>query len=334
MESEIYKDFVIDKPGTVVVLATGGTIAGVGEKGKSTVYESGLVSADELLSEIPQIRDIANIRAFQFCNLNSDDITSEHWLSLVRLINRLAADPNVKGFVITHGTDTMEETAYFINLTAKTSKPIVLTGSMRPSTAFSADGPMNLYQAICVAADPRSVGRGVMLVFSDIIYSARSVVKASTYSVTAMSGGTFGAMGMIRDGELYFYEGTVKAHTLGSEFDVSKLTKLPRVAIVYSYTDADTGLFRYAAENFDGIVLAGAGAGEYSLKLKAEIERTKVPVVISSRIGEVMITQKMLICPSTIAANNLQPQKAALLLRLALTVTKNKAELIRIFSEY
>lgn len=321
-------------PGTVVVLATGGTIAGVGEFGKSTVYSSGMITAEDLLAAIPQIRSVANVETVQVCNINSDDITAAHWIRITQLINLLSQDKNVAGFVITHGTDTMEETAYFLNLTVKTRKPVVLTGSMRPSTAFSADGPMNLYQAICVAANPISCGRGVMMVFSDIVYSARSVIKASSYSMTAMSGGTFGAIGIIRDGEVFFYEMTAKLHTVDTEFDVSDLETLPRVSIVSFHADADVRILSFAAAVSEGLVLAGAGAGEYSLLFKDEVERIGIPVVVSSRIEDGIITQKSLLCPTTVAANNLQPQKAAVLLRLALTKTKDHDELVRIFATY
>lgn len=324
----------ITQPNAVVVLATGGTIAGVGEYGKSTVYSSGMISGDDLVAAIPQIRSVANVETVQVCNINSDDITDQHWIRMARMINTLAQQNNVAGFVVTHGTDTMEETAYFLNLTVKTKKPVVLTGSMRPSTAFSADGPMNLYQSICVAANPMSCGRGVMMVFSDTVYSARSVVKSSTYSMTAMSGGTFGAIGIIRDGEVYFYETTAKRHTVDTEFDVSAIEKLPRVSIVFFHADADVRLLSFAAAVSEGVVLAGAGAGEYSLMYKDEIMRIGIPVVISSRIDDGIITQKSLMCPSTIAANTLQPQKAAVLLRLALTITKDHDELVRIFSTY
>ena len=324
----------ISKPGTVVVLATGGTIAGVGEVGKSTVYASGQISGDDLVAAIPEIRSVANVETVQVCNINSDDITSVHWIRMAKLINELAKQDNVAGFVITHGTDTMEETAYFLNLTVKTVKPVVLTGSMRPATAFSADGPMNLYQSICVAATPISCGRGVLMVFSDNVYAARSAVKSSSYSMTAMSGGTIGAIGIIRDGEVFYYETTAKVHTVNTEFDVTGIDALPKVSIVYFHADADESMLAYAAEHSDGVVLAGAGAGEYSLAYKALIEKLSVPLVVSTRIEDGMITQKSLICRNTVAANNLQPQKAAVLLRLALTITKDHDELVRIFSTY
>lgn len=164
----------------VILLATGGTIAGTGEAGKSTGYDSGTLTAEDLLSAVPQLAQVADVEAVQVCNVNSDDMTDRLWLKLLRTIHVYAADPNVAGFVVTHGTDTLEETAYFLNLTVKTEKPVVLTGSMRPATAISPDGPMNLYQAVCVAASPKAVGKGVLAVFADQIYDARTVAKRST----------------------------------------------------------------------------------------------------------------------------------------------------------
>lgn len=324
----------VEESNTVVVLATGGTIAGVGEEGKTTGYASGSLTAEELLQAVPELEDVANIEAYQICNVNSDDITSEIWLQLANTINRMAQDPNVSGFVITHGTDTLEETAYFLNLTVKTDKPVVLTGSMRPATSLSADGPLNLYQSVCVAASEQAIGKGVLAVFSDHIYSARSVTKTSTYDVMAISAGEMGAMGIVRDSEVFFYEQPVYAHTTQTEFDVSDLTELPEVAIIYFAVDADPGLLAYAAKESDGIVIAGAGAGEFSKEYIQVIENLTIPVVISSRIDDGIITQNSVLCDNTVAANNLSAQKAAVLLRLALTKTSDQNVLIDIFSKY
>ena len=211
---------VTSKP-KVVILATGGTIAGVGEAGKTAGYEPGALTAEELISAVPELEDVAEIEAIQICNVNSDDITAEVWLELAKTINEMSADPEVAGFVITHGTDTLEETAYFLNLTVKTDKPVVLTGAMRPATALSPDGPLNLYEAVCVAASEEAVGQGVLIVFSDRIYSARSMTKVSTYSVMAISAGEAGDIGIVRDGGVYIYELPARKHTLASEFDVN-----------------------------------------------------------------------------------------------------------------
>ena len=316
----------------IVILATGGTIAGLGEIGKTAGYIPGALTAEELISAVPELEDIAEIEAIQICNINSDDMTGEIWLELADTINQLSSDSEVAGFVITHGTDTLEETAYFLNLTVKTDKPVVVTGAMRPATSISADGPMNLYQAVCVAASQAAVGRGVLAVFSDRIYSARSVTKISTYHVTAIAAGEMGAIGIIRDNEVYIYETPAKKHTVQTEFDTAGLTSLPKVSVLYFSVDADPELLRFAAEHSEGLVIAGAGAGEFSEKFKAIIEGLEIPVVISSRIDDGVITSDNLLCANTIAADNLSPQKAAILLRLALTV--EGADLQRMFSEY
>ena len=318
----------------IVLLATGGTIAGVGDAGKADGYKPGTLTVDELLSEIPELADLAEYEAIQVCNVNSDDITDEIWIQLANTINEMAADPEVDGFVITHGTDTMEETAYFLNLTVKTDKPVVLTGSMRPSTAISADGPMNLYEAVCVTAADEAVGKGVLVVFSDRIYGARSVSKTSTYSVMAISSGEEGDLGIVRDGILYIYEKPLKKHTTESEFDITGLTSLPKVSILFFGVDADPELLRYAAEHSDGLVIAGAGEGSFSDSWIEIIEELRIPVVISSRINDGIITKESLLCGNTVSSNNLSPQKAAILLRLALTGDVSQERLEEIYSVY
>ncbi|MGL4791982.1 MAG: asparaginase, partial [Anaerotignaceae bacterium] len=319
------------KKNTVVVLATGGTIAGSGQDGKTIGYKSGTLTVEDLLKAVPKLEEVAKIEAVQICNINSDDITSEIWIKLSNTINEMSKDPNVSGFVITHGTDTMEETAYFLNLTVKTNKPVVLTGSMRPSTSMSPDGPMNLYQAVCVANSNKMVGKGVVVAFADKIYSARSVTKISTYHVTAISVRESGIMGTVIDGEIYLHENSEKLHTVNTEFDVSNISSLPKVSIIYFAVDADPEILKYIASVSDGIVIAGAGGGEVSQKYIDVINQLKIPIVISSRTGEGIITQNSVLCKNTVAANNLLPQKAAILLRLALTKTNKFKELVHIF---
>ena len=318
----------------IVILATGGTIAGVGDAGKEDGYKPGSLSVEDLLSAVPELSDLAEYEAKQICNVNSDDVTEEIWIQLANTINEMAADPDVDGFVITHGTDTMEETAYFLNLTVKTDKPVVITGSMRPSTSISADGPMNLYEAVCVAASEEAVGKGVLVVFADRIYSARSVTKTSTYSVMAISAGEMGDLGVVRDGILYLYEKPLKKHTTESEFDISGRTALPKVSILYFHVDADPELLRYAAEHADGLVIAGAGEGSFSESWIGIIKALQIPVVVASRIDDGVITKESLLCENTVASDNLSPQKAAILLRLALTGEVSRERLEKIYSEY
>ena len=332
-ENESPANFIRNE-GTVVILATGGTIAGSGEAGKETGYKSGSLSVESLIEAVPGIEDIANIEAIQICNVNSDDITDSIWLTLANTINDLAKDDRVIGFVITHGTDTLEETAYFLNLVVKTDKPVVLTGSMRPATAISADGPMNLYQSVCVAANPRAKGKGVMAVFSDKIYAARTVSKNSTYDVMAISAGETGSIGIVRNHEVFFYEEPLKKHTVQSEFDITGVEKLPAVNICYFSVDADPRILKYAASVSDGLIIAGAGAGEFSEAFIDVIKDIKIPVVISSRIDDGLITQDAVLCENTVAANNLSPQKASILLRLSLLNSPDHDDLIRVFSEY
>ena len=324
----------MEKRRTVVILATGGTIAGVGEEGRSTGYQSGSLSVEELIRAVPAVEKAAEIEAIQVCNVNSDDITDEIWIRLANTINEMAGEDRVAGFVIAHGTDTLEETAYFLNLAVKTEKPVVLTGSMRPATSISADGPMNLYQAVTVAAAKEAVGKGVLAVFSDRIYSARRVTKTSTYHVMAISAGEAGAIGVVRDGSVYLYETPVQLHTTRTEFDVAGLKKLPKVSILYFAVDADPELLLYAARKSDGIVIAGAGAGEFSTRYMAAIRTLDLPIVISSRIDDGFITQDSVLCENTIAANTLSPQKAAILLRLALTRTREHGRLVEMFETY
>lgn len=325
----------ISKKGTVVVLATGGTIAGSGETGKETGYKSGSISVDSLVNAVPGLDKVANIEAVQICNLNSDDITSEIWIQLANTINEMASNENVSGFVITHGTDTMEETAYFLNMAVKTDKPVVLTGSMRPATAISADGPMNLYQAVCIAASEKSKGKGVLVAFSDKIFSARSVKKTSTYNVMAISAGESGSIGVVRNDEVMYYEEPLKSHTTSTEFDVKNASKLPNVQTVYFTVDSDPELLKYATEHADGLVIAGAGAGEFSEGFINVINEAKIPIVISSRIDDGIITQDAVLCEKTVAANDLPAQKAAILLRLALmNKTTSQDDLIRIYGTY
>ena len=198
---------------TVVVLATGGTIAGSGEEGKTTNYSAGQLDVSSLVASAKGVTEIANVRGVQVCNVGSDDITDQYWLQIVNTINELAQDDEINGFVITHGTDTLDETSYFLNLTVKTDKPVVITGAMRPATATSADGPMNLYQSIALAASPEAIGRGAMVVFSDGIFGGRDCQKVSTHETDAFDSKDFGCFGYMVDNTPYFYNNTTKRHT-------------------------------------------------------------------------------------------------------------------------
>src|SRR4051812_16388777 len=246
----------------IVVLATGGTIAGAAGSDVQSAYTSGQVGVDQLLAAVPQAKKVAMLSGEQISNIGSQDMNDEVWLKLARRINELAAQPDVAGIVITHGTDTIEETAYFLNLVVKTKKPVVLTASMRPSTALSADGPLNFFNAVAVAANKDAAGRGVLVVVNDWIHGASSLTKASTTAVQTFLSPIRGLIGTVAYGESEFYRGPVGRNTADSEFSLDGVTALPRVDIVMAHENMDGALIdAAAAAGAKGIVIAGVGNG-------------------------------------------------------------------------
>ena len=308
----------------IVILATGGTIAGAGEQGKNIGYKSGSIKAQTLIDAIPELKNVANIRVEQFCNINSDDITSELWISLAKRIKELfevghgSTHENVDGIVVMHGTDTMEETAFFLSLVLNEVKPVVLTGSMRPATAAEPDGPANLLFAAKCAVVEGSSDCPVYVAFAGKLMDARTVQKIHANDLDA-----FAEIGT--------------AQSSRPAFDISSLHALPKVSVLYFNADADVDLVRFSAERSSGIVIAGAGAGEFSqswaVAISDAIAQKKIPVVISSRINRGSIVPEQLLVPGTIAAYGLPPAKAAVLLRLALTITRDPVEIQKIFNE-
>src|SRR3954471_3141457 len=200
----------------IVILATGGTIAGAAATGTQSGYTSGAVTIDAMLNAVPGIKDLANVKGDQISNVGSQDMSFDIMLKLANKINQNANNADVDGFVITHGTDTMEETAYFLNLAVKTSKPVVLVGSMRPSTAVSADGPLNLYNGVAVAADPQARGRGVLVVMNDWIQGAHSLTKTSTTAVQTFMSPLRGLVGTVAYGKNDWFSSPGWKHTTGS----------------------------------------------------------------------------------------------------------------------
>src|SRR5262245_9654478 len=227
---------------TIVVLSTGGTIAGRG--GTTTTlagYKAGQILGEELVAAVPEIKQYANVRVEQVVNVGSSNLTFANWLTIANRANAIfAGEPGVAGIVITHGTNTMEETAYFLNLTVKHDRPVVLVGSQRPATAISADGPLNLLSAIRTAGAPVSRGKGVLVVMNDEINGARDVTKTNTYRVETFRSGELGFLGYVDSDQVVFYRQSTKRHTTQSEFDLAGITELPRVDIVYSYIQPDT----------------------------------------------------------------------------------------------
>ncbi|MBZ7961691.1 type II asparaginase [Campylobacter molothri] len=324
----------------IVILATGGTIAGsIDSELETTGYKAGVIGIETLIKAVPQIKDIAQVSGEQIANIDSSNMNDEIWLKLAKKINELLKK-DVDGIVITHGTDTMEETAYFLNLTVKSNKPVVLVGAMRPATAMSADGPKNLYNAVALAANENAKNKGVMIAMDDKILGARGVVKTHTLNVDAFTSPDFGNLGYIVDGKIFFYNTISKDHTTKTPFDVSKLKTLPKVDILYTYSNDGSGVAAKALfENgTQGLVIAGSGAGsihENQKEVLKDLIKKGLKVVVSTRVvaGSVAINkddQNL----GFISAQNLNPQKARVLLMLALTKTHNNAQIQKYFEKY
>ena len=227
----------------IKILATGGTIAGKAASGtQMTGYTAGAYSVADLLAGVPELGELAHISGEQLCNIDSSSITDALLLRLAQRCNELLAQDDVDGVVITHGTDTMEETAFFLNLTVKSAKPVVLVGAMRPATAVSADGPLNIINAVKVAVDDASVGQGVLVMMNDEIYSGRDVTKMNTVNVATFKAPNGGPLGFIVGGEVHYYYRSMRPHTLLSEFDVTDVTALPRVDIIYTHMQSVAAL--------------------------------------------------------------------------------------------
>ena len=329
----------------VWVLATGGTIAGSGSSSTSLIeYRAGALSGDELVATVPDIATHATIRVEQIANVGSPNITFDTWLTLARRINRIFSDdPNVAGVVITHGTNTIEETAYFLNLTIRHDRPVILVGAQRPATAISADGPLNLLNAVRTAVAPDARGKGVMVVMNEEINAARDVTKTSTYRVETFNSRTLGFLGYVDADEVSFYRESTKRHTVDTEFDLTGITELPAVDIVYSYVEPNPAMIRALLEDgVDGIVLAGTGAGGISRVERTALERmlslpaASRPVVVrSNRTGSGRVVPRSADDDlGMIAADTLNPQKARILLMLALTRTRDLDEIRRMFRQY
>lgn len=334
--------FAQQKP-NIYILATGGTIAGTGASATASGYTAGQVAIHTLIDAVPQMKDIANITGEQVVNIGSQDMNNEVWLTLAKRINELLASDDVDGIVVTHGTDTMEETAYFLNLTVKSDKPVVLTGAMRPSTAMSADGPLNLYNSVCTAADPSSKGRGVMIVMNGLILGPHGTQKMNTIDVQTFQDPDGGAYGYVYNSKPYYNLVTTKKHTTQSVFDVTNLTELPKVGIVYAYANVEADVmepFLKESNHYKGIIHAGLGNGNYHKNLFPELLKArekKILVVRSSRVPTGPTTLYDEVDDEKyefVASWELNPQKARVLLMLALTKTDDWKQIQQYFEEY
>lgn len=327
----------------VAILATGGTIAGAAASNTQTTgYKAGEIAIQTLIDAVPAMKDYAQVTGEQIVKISSNNLTDDVLLRLAKRCNELLADPKIAGVVITHGTDTMEETAYFLNLTVKSKKPVVLVGAMRPATAISADGPMNLLNAVKLAVDPQAQDRGVMIALNDQINAARETTKTNTTNVDTFQAPTLGVLGYVAGGVNYFMRDTTFKHTHETVFDVSKLDKLPRVDIVYSHANDDRTLVDAAVKaGAKGIVHAGSGNGSIHKDVEpglADAVKAGVTVVRASRTGSGIVTpvaaDNQYAKQGFLDAYSLNPQKARILLQLALTQTNDPKKIQEMFKTY
>ena len=325
----------------VIILATGGTIAGAGTASDRAGYTAGKIPIDDLIGAIPTVKKIATITGEQISSVGSQDMTTEIWKKLAVRINEIIAKKEADGIVVTHGTDTQEETAYFLDLVVPSAMPVVLTGSMRPATAISADGPKNLYDAITVAINPKSKGRGVLVSFNEGIFDGREVTKMSTTFTNAFGSPNTGPIGHAYDGKVEYYANAVRERDPKSPVTITADTKLPRVDIVYMYADAPSDMIdMLVAKKVDGIVIAGVGNGNFNKTFTDAVKKAVAAGVVVCRAsrtpsGRVVLHDEINDDElGTIVSDDLNPQKARILLMLGLTKTKDKKQLQDFFFKY
>jgi len=338
----------IEKPGQrevamsrVHILATGGTIAGQAGSEVEAGYTSGEVGVENLINAVPGLRALAKLKGEQFAQVGSQDMNDALWLRLAKRVNALFAADEADGIVITHGTDTAEETGYFLHLVVKSNRPVVLTGSMRPATALSADGPLNLFNAVGVAADPQARGRGAIVAINDDLHCARDVTKASTTDVHTFISPGPGLLGTASYGRIRYFRRPPHPHTVDSEFSVDRLEQLPRVDILYGHANMPADLVRASVSlGTCGIVMAGMGNGNVSTETAcamSEAARKGVIVVRSTRVVSGDVGRNIEVDDDElglVAADQLNPQKSRVLLQLCLAKRMDRKAVQEAFFRY
>ena len=322
-------------------MATGGTIAGAASAGDDGVYQAGEVPVSALINAVPEAARLANLSGIQIASIGSQDMNDIVWMQLAKELDKHLSDDSVSGAVITHGTDTMEETAFYLNLVVDSDKPVVLTGAMRPATALSADGPLNLYNSVAVAASKKARNHGVLVVANDSIHGAREVVKTNTLSVQTFESPNMGLLGALHYGSFRMYRKPLKKHTTNSIFSIRSIEELPRVVIVFAHSNMNGDLIRAATQmGAKGIVLAGVGNGNASkLAIAAMTEAREQGVVIvrstRSSSGAVLRNQEVDDdATGFVVSDQLNPAKARVLLQLGLTQTDDVKTLQEYFWTY
>ena len=325
----------------VVILATGGTIAGAGASAlNSATYAAAKVGVDKLIAGLPELATVANVRGEQVFQVASESLTNDNLLTLAKRVSALAKQDDVDGIVITHGTDTVEETAYFLTLVERTSKPIVMVASMRPGTALSADGALNLFDAVAVAGSKDAVGKGVLLTMNDTIESGRDVSKNINIKTNAFSS-QWGPLGMIVEGKNYWFRAPVKRHTMNSEFDIDTITALPNVGIAMGYEGVEpTAIEALGKSGVKALIHAGTGNGSVANRIVPYLQKVRADgaiVIRSARVPDGFVLRNAEQPDDKydwVVSHDLRPQKARILAMVALTKTSDTKELQRIFWEY
>ena len=325
----------------ISILATGGTIAGSAETQTQAGYTSGQVGVETLLAAVPQLKDLASVSGEQVANVGSQDMSDEIWLQLAARVNALVDSGKVDGIVITHGTDTIEETAYFLNLVVDSDKPVVLTAAMRPSTALSADGPLNIFNAVAVAADENAADRGVLVVINDDIHGARALTKTNPTDVQTFQSPERGLIGTSLYGVNTYFRKPYRVHTADSKFSVEDVKALPRVDVMYMQASFSPDLIDSAvAKGARGLVIAGVGNGNMTGAAQEAVKRavkSGVVVVRSSRVYSGATGRNVEANDDelgTVASGELNPAKARILLKLALLKTSDAGEIQEMFYRY
>ena len=322
-------------------LATGGTIAGAQASSTDYGYKSGAYDVNTLINAVPNLGKLAQISGEQVANIGSQDMNDEVWLKLAKRLNAVLASGDTDAVLITHGTDTLEETSYFLSLVTKSDKPVVMVGSMRPATATSADGPGNIYNGVAVAASPQAKGRGTLVALNDEFHYARNVVKTDTTSVQTFRSLNRGPAGVVHTGKVEWFQPMDSRLGPQSEFSVDSLDKLPRVDIIYAHANMSPDLIDAAVRNgAKGIVIAGVGDGNMTtgaLEAAKKAAKAGVVVVRSTRLPMGLTLRNNEVNDDElgfVASGELNPPKSRVLLQLALTKTTDVKRIQAMFYEY
>ncbi len=328
-------DKQIKKP-HIHILASGGTIAGLADSRLDFFgYTAGAAKVESVLAELPEINDLADLQTENYCQVASENANPELWLGLARRAEEILQNELCDGLVITAGTDTMEELAYFLNLLLKTDKPVVVCGAMRPLSAYGTDGPVNLYNAVAVAKSPDSRGKGVLLVMNDTILAARQAAKLDSFRLHTFGGGELGTLGYVAAGQVRIVGAPWHRHTMATELHLSDIHKLPQVEIFYMSAGADARLLTAMADlGAAGVVLAGFGIGTFSDAVSEQLQKLQRRGVICAVASRTQSGFTVSHLPGLVAAADLSPQKARILLLLALACGKTPADIERYFTLY